>query len=128
MIFIILIFFKYYIQVKILREPESPKEVLLGEEFTISYEMINNGDSIWPQNLNFECLSGFFNNFVGIPSLKPGEKYEVNIALQAPKKEETIYSNWRLYYLVQNSKKYFGPRLQLVVQSIKNKKKKIIFY
>lgn len=75
----------------VLREPNPNLRIACGEEFTVLYEFQNDGDCTWPPDLSLENPSGPYQDTpLGIPSLKPGEKYELNMNLMASKKEETL--------------------------------------
>jgi len=92
------------------------EKVPLGAEFAMFFTIQNNGDSKWPENMEFICISGYFQSVsVAVPSLDIGDKYTVNITLMASKKEETLNSSWRLGYLNKNDKKFFGPKINSTV-------------
>ena len=99
------------------------EKVAAGSEFSILFIIQNNGDCKWPENMELICISGFYQSTsVGVPSLNISEKHSVTLALQAPNKEETLNSSWRLGYCTKNDKKYFGPKINSTVTTLKQEK------
>lgn len=96
------------------------EKVALGAEYSLSFTIKNNGDGKWPENMEFICLSGYYQSFsVKVPPINPNDKHTVKFNLRAPKNEETVNSSWRLGYSSKNEKKYFGPKINSTITAVR---------
>ncbi|CAD8207361.1 unnamed protein product [Paramecium pentaurelia] len=96
----------------------------VNEKFEWQIEMVNKGDIIWQKNqVALLGLNGHFKN-VKIElenDINPGETAKLKYLCQMPNYEIQNFKNqFQMTYIEQNQIKYFGPKISLIITTVKN--------